>query len=199
MRLSSQNSGFIFQLPSDIIPREVIDTYKPLLEKNWIQYENVLDYLNSTIKSIDFPGITFQTPEQILIRGKKRFYKPATNVQDIITSRDLAVVFRSVDNDINYWILYDIVIKNYLDVDNTHINPLMVQILDIHRDAIYTIKFFEIIAKTLTNNLFDYSKQKLNDKEFTLTLTYNFLDVEFNMNKSKVLELGEVPKIIQVI
>lgn len=71
MRLSSQNSGFIFQLPSDIIPREVIDTYKPLLEKNWIQYENVLDYLNSTIKSIDFPGISFQTPDQTLIRVKR--------------------------------------------------------------------------------------------------------------------------------
>ena len=80
MRLSTQNSAFIFQLPSDFIPQEIIRTYQPILEKNWVQYENVLDYLNSTIKSVDFPGISFKIEEQIMIRGKKRnIYSYLTN------------------------------------------------------------------------------------------------------------------------
>ena len=35
MRLSSQNSQFVFNLPSDFLPQETINTYTPMLEKNW--------------------------------------------------------------------------------------------------------------------------------------------------------------------
>lgn len=197
MRLSSQNSQFVFNLPSDFIPREIIQTYQPLLEKNWIQYENVLDYLNSTITSVDFPGISFTTPEQTLIRGKKRNYKPATNVQDILSQREITLNFRSVDADLNYWILFDIVTKHYLDVENLFIKPLTIKAVDIHRDEIYTISFHEVISTTISNNAFDYSSQRVQKKEFTMTLKFNFIDFQFSMNKSKILELGSVPKIIQ--
>ena len=81
MRLSSQSSQFIFNLPGDFLKPETINTYQPILEKNWVQYENVIDYLNSTIKQVNFPGISFDMPKQILMRGKERQFKPAKNVQ----------------------------------------------------------------------------------------------------------------------
>ena len=199
MRLSSQGSQFSFSLPSDFLPQEIINSYTPILEKNWIQYENVLDYLNATIKSVNYPGLSIQTPEQHLIRGKVRAYKPATNVQDILTTHELAVVFRSVDADLNYWLAWDIFSKHYLDVENLYINPFMLTAVDIWRDAIYRIKFMEIIAISLSDNTFDYSQQKTNAKEFTLTFRFNFTDVEFLLNKSKVLEVATVPTIIQKI
>ncbi len=197
MRLSSQNSQFVFNLPSDFLPQEIINTYTPILEKNWIQYENVIDYLNSTIKSINYPGLSVQTPEQRLIRGKTRAYKPATNVQDILSTHELAVVFRSVDADLNYWLAYDVFVKHYLDVENIFINPFTITAVDIWRDAIYRIKFFELIAISLSDNTFDYSQQKTNAKEFTLTFKFNFTDVEFLLTKSKVLEVANTPTIIQ--
>ena len=199
MRLSSQNSQFVFNLPSDFLPSEIIATYKPILEKNWIQYENVIDYLNSTIKSVSYPGLNITTPEQTMIRGKKRSYKPATNVQDILTSREIDITFRSVDADLNYWICYDIFIKHYLDVINLHINPFVLTAVDIWRDAIYRINFIELIAISLSENKFEYNQQKTNAKDFTIKFKFNFTDVEFLLNKSKVLELGDVPKIIQKI
>lgn len=199
MRLSSQNSQFVFNLPSDFIKQEIIDTYTPILEKNWIQYENVIDYLNSTIKSVNYPGLSIQIPEQHLIRGKVRGYKPATNVQDILSSHDLAVTFRSVDADLNYWLMFDIFNKHYLDVENIYINPFTLTVVDIWRDAIYKVYFKELIAMSLTDNTFDYSQQKTNAKEFTLTFRFNFTDIEFLLNKSKVLEVSKVPQIIQKI
>jgi hypothetical protein len=199
MRLSSQGSQFAFNLPPNLIPNEIIQTYKPILDKNWIQYENVIDYLNSTIKSVDFPGISFNRPKQNLIRGKERFYKPATNIQDIVSSRDLVVTFASVDADINYWIVFDIISKNYLDVENMYVKPFTITALDIHRDGIYRIVFSEIILHNISNNKFDYAQQKVSSKEFTMTFSFNFYDIEFLMDKSKVLELGEVPTIIQKI
>lgn len=197
MRLSSQGSQFVFNLPQDFVPQEILNSYTPLLEKNWIQYENVLDYLNSTIKSINLPGISFDTPQQMLVRGKVRKFKPATNVQDILTTHEATVNFRSVDSDLNYWILFDIIIKHYLNTDTNFLNPFSISVVDIHRDAIYTIHLKEIIVKSFSDLQFDYSQQKINTKEFTLTFHFNFYDIEFNLNKSKVLELGEVPNIVQ--
>jgi len=197
MRLSSINSQFVFNLPSDFIPQEIINTYTPILEKNWIQYTNVVDYLNSTIKSVNYPGLAIETPEQKLIRGKVRSYKPAKNVYDIVSTREITVTFRSVDSDLNYWICYDIFVKHYLDTDHLFINPFKLTAIDIWRDGIYDIKFYELIAVGLSENIFNYSQQRIQAKEFTMTFKFNFADIEFLLNKSKVLELGAVPRIIQ--
>lgn len=197
MRLSSQGSQFIFNLPSDFLPTEIINTYKPVLEKNWVQYESVIDYINSTIKAVNFPGIGFDMPKQTNIRGKERQFKPAKNIQDITTTHELTVTLRSVDSDLNYWLMFDIISKHYLDVENSFVNPFTITCLDIHRDAIYVIRFYEIIIKGLSDNTFNYSQQKVNAKEFTLTFHFNFYDIEFLLNKSKIIELGDIPTIIQ--
>ena len=197
MRLSSQGSQFIFNLPSNFIKQEIIDTYSPILEKNWIQYENVIDYINSTIKSVNFPGVGIDMPKQTNMRGKERQFKPAKNVQDITSTHDLTVTFRSVDSDLNYWLTFDILTKHYLDVENSFVNHFTINCVDIHRDAIYIIRFYEIILKGLSDNTFNYSQQKVNAKEFTINFHFNFYDIEFLLNKSKVLELGALPSIIQ--
>jgi len=199
MRLSSQASQFIFNLPQAFLKPEIIDTYTPILEKNWVQYENVIDYLNSTIKGVNFPGISFDLVKRIEVRGKERFLKPAKNIQDITTTHDLTVTFRSVDSDLNYWLMFDIISKHYLDVENAFLEPFTITCVDIHRDAIYVIRFYEIILKSLSDNTFNYSQQKVNAKEFTITFHFNFYDIEFLLNQSKVLELGNVPQIIQII
>ena len=197
MRLNSQSSQFIFNLPGDFLKPETINTYQPVLEKNWIQYENVIDYLNSTIKSVNFPGISFDMPKQILMRGKERQFKPAKNVQDITTTHELTITFRSVDSDLNYWLMFDLLSKHYLDVENSFVNPFTITCVDIHRDALYVIRFYEIILKSLSDNTFNYSQQKISAKDFTMAFHFNFYDIEFIMDKSKVLELGALPQIIQ--
>jgi hypothetical protein len=199
MRLSSQASQFIFNLPQGFLKPEIISTYTPILEKNWVQYENVIDYLNSTIKGVNFPGISFELVKRIEVRGKERFLKPSKNIQDITSTHDLTVTFRSVDSDLNYWLMFDIMSKHYLDTDNAFLNPFTITCVDIHRDAIYVIRFYEIILKSLSDNTFNYSQQKVNAKEFTITFHFNFYDIEFLLNQSKVLELGNVPAIIQKI
>ena len=155
--------------------------------------------MNSTIKSVNFPGISFDMPKQITMRGKERQFKPAKNIQDIITTRELQVTFRSVDSALNYWLMFDIISKHYLDVENPFLNPFTITCVDIHRDAIYIIKFYEIILKSLSDNDFNYSQQKVSAKEFTMTFNFNFYDIEFLLNQSKVLELGTLPIVIQKI
>lgn len=136
-------------------------------------------------------------PKRIETRGKERYLKPAKNIQDITTTHELTVTFRSVDSDLNYWLMFDILSKHYLDNDNAFLEPFTITCVDIHRDAIYKINFFEIILKSISDNTFNYSSQKVNAKDFTIGFHFNFYEVEFLLNQSKVLELGEVPRIIQ--
>ena len=199
MRLSSQNSQFVFNLPSDFLPKETIDTYTPILEKNWIQYDNVIDYINSTIKSVGFPGLNINTPEQHVKYGKVRAFKPATNNQDIVSTHELPVTFRSVDADLNYWLLVDIFEKHYLDTEHSFLQPFILTQVDIWRDAIYRINFSELNMIGMSDNKFDYSQQKVNAKEFTVTFRFNFYEIEFLLNKSQVLEVATLPIIIQKI
>lgn len=200
MRLSSQSSSFVFNLPSDFLPQEIIDTYTPILEKNFVQYENVIDYLNSTIKEISIPGLSIEAPRQIRKRGKEINYKPATNVEDIVATRQLDLTFRSVDQDLNYWLIWDIFSKHYLDTEFAkYVEPFIVTSLDIHRDAIYQVNFKEIIMLTLSDNRLSYSDQAFAEKQFTLTINFNWIDIDFLLNKSKVLELDEVDPVIQTL
>jgi hypothetical protein len=197
MRISTQGNQFIFNLPSDFLTQDIVNTYTPILEKNWIQYENIIDYLNSTIKAINFPGINFETPKQLYPKGKERFYKPAKPVQDIITTRDLTVDFRSVDSDLNYFLMFDIIIKHYTNNDELYVQPFTLTCLDIHRDAIYKIHFYQIILKALSDRTFNYSQQKVSEQTFTMTFSFNFYEIEFLLNKSKILETsGGFPIII---
>lgn len=199
MRISSQASQFIFNLPSDFLPNETLKEFTPLLEKNWVQYENVIDYINSTIKGINFPGFSIQTPEQSIKRGKKLHYKPTTNINDIVSSNELTLTVRSVDSDLNYIILLDIFSKHYLDTDHIYVEPFILTALDIHRDAIYQVKFKDIIFKSISENNFNYSVQRIQAKEFTCTFIYDFIDIEYMVDRKKLLELGTIPTIIQKI
>lgn len=167
------------------------------MEKNFIQYENVLDYLNSTIKEVAFPGMALTMPEQTLMRGKKRTFRPVTNINDITTTRELSIIFRRVDSDLNYMILRDIFDTSYLDVLNVFTSPFQVISLDIHRDAIYQINYTEIILSNISEIIFSYSQQTFNEQTFTLNFNYNFYEIEFLLNNEKVLELepDELPSI----
>lgn len=198
MRLSSMSNAFIFNLPQDFLTEDAILEYRVLLEKNYIQYDNVLDYLNSTIKSVNYPGLSFEMPEQMQPFGKKISYKPAKNIQDL-SSRELTLTFRSVDSDLNYWILQKIFYDQYLDSENLFIKPFTITALDVNRDAIYNIIFKQIIAYTLSENTFDYSQQKIINKEFTLNIKYNFIEMDFLLNPSKILDLkSDIPNIINI-
>lgn len=207
MRLSSLSSGFVFNLPTTFLPQSIIDKYRLVMEKNFIQYENVIDYLNSTILEINFPGLSLDLPEQKIIRGKQINYKPVTNVHDIM-SRELDVTFRSVDNNLNYFILWDIFIKHYLAVSDGnipsniqyhYINPFTVKNIDLNRDEIYSIYFRELILKGISDNKFSYSNQAYTESTFNLSFKYNWFDIEFSLEPSKLLNLDGLVPVIQKI
>jgi hypothetical protein len=190
MLLSSLSSSFIFNFPSDFLPAEVLSDYDGFLEAYHMPYDTIIDYLNSTIKSVSFPGLSITLNEQHKLRGKWIGYKPAKPVQDIVATHELNVIFRSVDGDMNYLLCYDIFQKHYLDTENMYIKPFTVTSLDMYRNGVWQVKYYQLVAVSLSENIFDYSAQKVNAKEFTMTFSFNYIELEDLFNKSKIIDMG---------
>ena len=65
------------------------------MDKNFIPYDSVVSYVNSTIKELIFPGLSFLENEQILKRGKKVYYKESQNIHDKF-SPEIDITFKAV-------------------------------------------------------------------------------------------------------
>lgn len=189
MNISSQSSLFIFNLPVDLVNAKLETEYMKLLKKNRIPYESVVDYLNSSIKEITFPGLNFDLPIQTQKYGKEISWKSSRNVYDTF-NRELDITFKSVNSHLNYFIILDMCLNEYLDVQNTYSSPMFVRILDKHKDAIFEIRFRSVNLKSLSENRLNYSDSAIEEKTFTVTFAYNYLDLTSLLSGNDIVQDG---------
>ena len=183
MRISSQNSAFIFQFPVDFISIRLYQKFQKFLDSNHVQYDNVLDYLNSTIKEIIFPGMSFENVEQRIKYGKKMPWRSATNIYDTF-QQELDITFRSVDSHTNYFMMIEILQEFYQTSQRSWIPFLTLHILDKNGDLIYTIIFKNNLLKTLSELRLTYQNQDFSEKQFTMTFRFSWLDIIYEIKEN---------------
>lgn len=181
MRISAQNNQFILNLPIDFIEPYLYDQFELLMEKNFIPYDSIIDYINSTIKECVFPSLSFETKEQTLRRGKVVNWKDSKSVFDTFTN-EIDITFRAVDSYLNYFILLEILIEFYLNNEKHQIPMFNLDILDKDGDLIYTVEFKEILLKNIGEIRLGYQMQDIGEKTFTITFKYNFIDIIWRLN-----------------
>jgi len=181
MRISSQSNQFIFNFPLDFIESSIIEQFHKLMDKNFIPYDTVTDFLNSTIKEIVIPNFTIEVVEQTLKRGKKVAWKGVGSVFDKFNN-EIDITFRSVDSHLNYFILLQIMTEFYENVQKHQIPMFFLQILDKNGDLIYTILFREVILKSTSETRLTYNVIDINEKTFSLTFRYNFIDIRWELD-----------------
>lgn len=191
MNLTSLQNQFHFNLPLDFIPDTYEERYMKLLGDKRKLYSSVLDYLNSTILSITFPGITFpivSNPQHL--HTKKINWKSVGNIYDLF-EETVTVTFNNVDSNINYIIFMDILMNHYLNVNKPYDAALIITVIDQNRKALYHIQFRDVIWTGIGNNTFAFNDQTLQTKNFTMTFTYNFIDFELinNGNTNKPIDI----------
>lgn len=186
MNLSSLNSQFIFNLPADFVSLETKERYKKVLRKNHIPYDDIIDYLNSNITEVNFPSVSYDTPEQTHYHGKQIQWKGSVNVHDTF-QRELDVTFDSVNSHLNYFILLDILISEYLNTDKNYSPNLAITILDKHGDAIYRVEFKSVNIKSLSDLRLNYSDQISDQKTFSLSFIYNYIEIGYELDGDDII------------
>jgi hypothetical protein len=187
MNLTTLNNQFHFNLPLDFIPAKYEERYMKLLGDKRKIYASVLDYLNSTIQGITFPGIAFPTVSnpQILMR-KQIKWKTVGNIYDLF-DKTITVTFLNVDSNVNYIIFMDILMNHYLNVEKPYDAPLIITVIDQNRNALYHIQFRDVIWTGVSPTEFAFNDQTVQTKNFTLTFEYNFIDFEYVADKIDII------------
>ena len=181
MRISSQNNQFIFNWPQDFVSRRLETQFQVLMDKNHIPYNDVVDYINATIKDIVYPSVSYDVVEQRFYHGKKIVWREAGNVMDKYVS-EIDVTFRSVDSHLNYFMVGQVLNDYYLNKKN-YLDVLSIKVLDKDGDLVYTILLKGVVYKSQSELRMAYYATEFNEQTFTLQFTYNFLDIVWELNE----------------
>ena len=179
MLLNSKQNSFYFTFPKGFFPDVVTDKYLPYIKKQPIPYDNIQNYVNSTIQSIGFPGMSIDSVEQIRPLGKKISYKSATPVQDLF-SKDFNVQFRIVDGFINYFIMMDTILHflNFAN-DQIFIQNLPVRIMDSEGNIVVSVTFKEVTLTSFSEFDLNYTSNSNQDATFNVGFKANYIDIVF--------------------
>ena len=182
MRISSQNNQIYLNLPQDFIEPWLEQQFLKLMDKNYIPYDSVISYINSTIKEIGMGAINYDGQQQTLRRGKKVNYKDSKSVFDTF-SGELDITFRSVDSLLNYFMLVEIFNEYYLNNQKHSIEMITFDILDKDGDLIYTVIFREVFLKSLSEYRAGYNMYDIVEKTFNVSFKYNFIDIRWRLDE----------------
>jgi hypothetical protein len=167
---------FRFGLPSTFVSKEANDRYMKVLNKNKMIHSSVLDYLNSTIISIDSPSYNISTASQKVKYGKEIQWKGAGNVVDYF-SKEVDVVFSLAEGAINYVIMLDMILNYTTHATQEYTMPLIIECIDRHEDVIFEIRFKSLILKSLPSLNFATNSMEFANKTFSMTFTFNYIDI----------------------
>lgn len=195
MRLSAQNNQFVFNFPVDFIEPWLYEQFDKLMVKNFVPYDTVLDYINSTIKEVVMPGMTYEGQQQTLRRGKKVNWKDSKSVFDTFPG-EIDITFRAVDSYLNYFMLVQILTEFYLNNHKHQIELFNLNVLDKDGDLIYTILFREVLLKSIGEIRLGYQQFDIVERSFNVGFKYNWIDVRWNLvsdNRAEEKSIFDVP------
>lgn len=179
MRAKSQNNQFLFNLPQGFVDKDLEDKFQTLLEKNFVPYSNIIDYISSTIKQIVFPSVSYETVNQTLKHGKKVRYRESGNVMDKFQG-ELDVIFKSVDSHLNYFMMLELSTSFYLKGDN-YLPELTIHVLDKDGDIIYTVVLSDVIVLSLSELQLSYNSSNFSEQTFSFQISYNKINIHWGI------------------
>jgi hypothetical protein len=177
MILNPKANSFYFNFPKGFFSERVTQKYEKYIKRQPIPFDNVQQYVNSTIQSVGFPSISIDTVEQVRLLGKKINYKSSTPIQDLF-SRDFSINFKMADGFVNYFILLDTVL-DFLNFENPQlfIQDLPLRIMDNEGNVLFSLTFQEVIFSSLNNIDLSYTNNSPNFTAFTLGFRCNYIDI----------------------
>jgi len=181
MRISSQNNQFLFNFPTDFVANEVNERLSRFMDKNWIPYTDPMAYINSTIKEIIFPSISYDGSEQSHKFGKKVEYKAATNIFDTYTNT-LDITLKSVDSHANYFMMQQIFAEYWNNTRKYYLPWIDLHILDKDGDFLDSVVFRSPLLKSLSEVRLMYQAMDVSEQTFSITFRFNYIDVYWNLS-----------------
>lgn len=202
LSLSPRADLFSFKFPKDFLPKEINDKYTNLLnKKDKSVIRNAIDYLNESIQSVSFPGLSdllveqtqhSKHPEnhnkQIGLNGARvnvepvrnnNTYSPANILSQI--NGELTVTLRKNQGLYNYFMIYESifhkVLKEYANVTKED-DFFEIDILEETGEIFAKVKLFQPRIDGIDGLEFSFNKLERQTETFDLKFKFNNIDFE---------------------
>jgi hypothetical protein len=183
MILNSRASSFYFVFPKGFFPEVVVEKYMPYVKSLQTPFDTLTQFMNSTIQSINFPGMSMGSTQQVRYLGKKVIYKDATPVQDLF-NQEFSVSFRMTDGFVNYWIMLDTIL-NFQNFKNEqpYIPTLPLRFLNTNGDILVTNNFENVIISSISDVQLNYTQNSPQVSTFSVGFKSNFMHIQLHMDQ----------------
>lgn len=194
LSLSPRYDLFKFSLPKDFLPKEVEEKYQGLLAKNAGVLATPIDYLNESIQSINFPGISDIIVTQIQHSSndikrtlgklnvepkREQIYSTTANPLDKI-EQSFKVTFRMNQGLYNYFMLYETTFHQICKPqEHKHQPVFFIELMD--EDGVVTsrIIFKNVLIDGIDGLEFSFNKVERDSGTFDVTFKFSNIDFEF--------------------
>jgi len=183
MFLSSRNNQFKFDFPRKFIPQEIVDKYKPFINKMpGGMIKEPIDLFNYGIQSINLPGPSFDPVQQNDFPGLTRNFRSAAPTQELF-DKSLTVTMQSFDGFINYWMAIEL-FEYYYGQDGKQPwvpEGVGLQIMDGEGNVYVTAQLKEMIMTSVGALDLNFSSNTVDFQTFDINFTYNILEIAINL------------------
>lgn len=183
MILNAKNNQFVFYFGPNFWCDEVKTKYAEFYKSLLLPYDNIEDYMMSTLQSINFPGIKIDPVKQIGTYGRERNYKGSEQIKDTMEKK-CTLTFRLSEGFMNYIIFYNNFVR-FLDFKNKAQNDEMYTLGVLNNEGflVSTLKFYYPYITGISDLSLDYTSADNTMNKFTVSFVYNDWDIFFNYNE----------------
>lgn len=186
MLINPKLNSFYFNFPKGFFSERVVSKYDGYIKKQPIPFDTVQQYVNSTIQSINMPGLSIDSVEQVRPLGKKINYKSSTPIQDLF-SRDFSIGFKNTDGFINYFIMLDTIL-DFLNMENPQvfIQDLPLRVMDSEGNVVVSVTFQEVLFTSFSQIELSYTNNNPQFQSFSLGFKCNYIDIVLEAKKGYI-------------
>lgn len=189
-------SDFVMILPDNFLYKEVKEMYKDWFEQNNFMFQTMNDFIQSTIVSVNFSGLSYSPLKQVSGKDSdKRFHRSGIPASEAY-KKNLTVRFRMTAGFMNYWILFD-QLRMYLDSNNnpdnpmevghdTFINSLFIFILGMEGETLFEREYGNLIPTGLDDIMLNKESLGVRDLEFSMTFSYSKISIKSHLKNIDV-------------
>ncbi len=180
------HSQFRFVLPKDFLLPDTREKFESFYRDAGVPYEDMIDYLNSTVVNSKLPGIS-DPGDLVQQQGERTRRHATTRLPEETLDKSLSIDFRLRESYLNWLMLYSN-FNEYLDRRKDHKGrPFMpdvrLEILDSASNVLIEFVYKGIVLMELPALEFSKTDNGILTKDFTLDLAYNDFEVKYHLQK----------------
>ena len=181
--LNARYNQFKFLFPKGFLYKDIENTYEKYLKDLPTPYTNVLSFLNSTVQSISFPGVSgIQTVDQVQA-GRIVSYRQGFRFAQVV-DKEFTVTFRLVDAYLNYWLMYEQLVRytNFAveqnESDQEFLPDLSILYLTSSGNLTVLQKLIQVVYTGIGDLTPSYTEISNSTKTFSCTFKYNYFELQ---------------------